>query len=74
MSVGLLLAVVMAVVLVEAFRRATLKQANSRRNNCLCTWAMCLQVSHDRRWLRQLSEVRATFFAPFDVNDGSWPL
>ncbi len=73
-SVGLRLAMVMAVVLVVAFTRA-LKQAKSRCNNCVCTWATCLQCRrHDRRWLHQLSEVRATFIAPFGVNDASWPL
>jgi hypothetical protein len=53
------------------FRTATLKQAKSLRNICLCTWAMRLQRSHDRRWREQQSEVRATSAAPFDVNEGS---
>ncbi len=45
-----------------------------RRTICLCTWAMCLQRGHGRRWRRQRREVRATLSAPFDVNEGSWPL
>jgi hypothetical protein len=37
-------------------------------------WAIRLQLRHGRRRRRQRSEVRATLSAPFDVNEGPWPL
>jgi hypothetical protein len=63
-----------AVVFAAAIKPATLKPAISRRNSCLCVWAVRFQLRHDRRRLRQLSEVRATLSAPFDVNEGTWSL
>ena len=68
-SVVLLLAVALV-----AFTTATLKQANSLRNVCWCMWAIRLQRGHYQRWHVQHSEVRATFSAPFYVNEASWPL
>jgi hypothetical protein len=60
--------------LVTAFRTATLKKAKSLHNFCLCMCAMRLQLCHGRRWLLKRREVRATFSAPFDDNEWSWPL
>ncbi len=60
--------------MVAAFSTAALKPANSLRTICLCMWALRLQLCDDRRRLQELSEVRATSAAPFDVNEGSWPL
>ncbi len=54
--------------MVVAFWTATLEPANSLRNNCLCMWALRLQLGDDRRRLLELSGVRATSAAPFDVN------
>ena len=64
----------LAVVLVTAFRTATLKKAKSLHNICSCMCAMRLQLRHGRRWPIKRREVRATLSAPFDVNEWSLPL